>query len=440
MRFPWQKYGWRLTVLACLVSAMHVYFLSAALIHKTYLTDDSVQYLTLSENLADSGIFSQSFSPPLVPDMQRTPGYPVFLMLLGRSPFWILLVQHLLVLAAAWFLYKAAADLYGHRVASSGAKLYLLQPYPVILASYVLSEVLFVFLLIVAVWAYLRFWKGAGWHMLAVSMGVLSLGAMVRPVALPLLVAAVLLAIVHLRRLPRQRFVQAAVATLLPVLLLGPWFLRNQQLSGRLTFSTMGEMGMLHGRLGGLQTWRSGREMHEHEFYMAGDSIAAESMGLTDLRHYPEGKQTHETEQLAGGMGGMTFQFFLRHPWDAIRFEAWAGWQMFKGVGYGWARELTLCKPVAVLAAGLQLLCNLLMFLGALLAVVRWREWTGAEGLVFGSIFLVLIISAAAWADGRYRMVIDPLILLLAMFPLRRQEKIQASTTFDAVHIQPIQS
>lgn len=437
MQLPWKKYGWSTTVLTCFVAAMHIYFFSAALVQRSYLTDDSIQYLTIAENLTVSGKFSQSFSEPLVEDLQRTPGYPVFLVLLGRSPFWILLVQHLMVLAAAWLIYRIGLDLYGPKIAASGAKLYLMQPYPVIFASYILSEVPFVFCLLVAVWAYLRFWKGAGLGMLTVALTMLSIASFLRPVALPLLVIATPLAMVKSFRLQQQRVPQLLAALILPILLVGPWMWRNQQLSGRFAFSTMGEMGMLYGRLGGLEAWRTGKELHEHSFYMAGDSVAAQNMPLTDLRSYPQGKQTHETEMLSPGMTGLTVDFFLKHPWDAFRFEVWTIWQMFKGLGYGWAMELTHSAGMAMLAAGLQLICNALILTGMVLAVIRRREWAGAEGLVFGALIVMLLVSSAVWADGRYRMVMDPLILVLALFTLRRQERIHASETVFAVAMEP---
>lgn len=433
MQLPAAIPRWRTTLLMCIVLAMHAYFLWAALAHKTYLTDDSIQYLTIAENLAAQGAYSQSFAAPFTPDVQRTPGYPIFLFLLGRFPALVLLVQHLLVLGAAWFIYKAAERLYRQRIATAGAKIYLLQPYPIIMASYVLSETLFIFLLVFAFWAYVRFWKAEGWRWLILALAVLVVATLVRPVALPLLALATLLALVHVYRLGKQRLWRGALAALVPVLLLAPWYVRNHAVSGKWTISTMGNMGMVHGRLGGLETWRSGREMNENEFYMAGDSIAALEMGLLNLRHYPAGKQTHETEQLADGVGRLTIGFFWAHPWDALRFEVRCCWEMLKGVGYGWAKALTHSKTTAGLAAGLQLLCNVMMFLGTFLAVVRWREWSGEQKFTFWAIVVVFMVSAAGWADGRYRMVIDPLLLMMALFILRRQEVAsEAMTTIGA--------
>lgn len=423
----WGGYDWlRPTLLGVIVAAMHGYCIWSALANRSYLTDDSVQYLTLAENLADQGIFSQCYTPPYVADLQRTPGYPVFLILLGRLPWLVIVAQHLLVLATAWFLYRLARDLYGERIGGMGARLYLLQPYPVVLASYVLSETLFIFLLVGGLWAYLRFWRGDGWRWLAGGLALLGLAALVRPVGLPLLGLGAVLAMGRATVLRKQWAAQWGLAVIVPLLVVGPWLWRNHDLSGRVVFSTMGDMGMLHGRLGGLEAWRTGQPMDEQAYYMAGDSVAAMRMGLAAIRQYPAGTQTHETEQLADGMGQLTYSFYWQHPWDALCFQARNIWEMAKGLGYGWALELTQSGPAALAMAGVQGIWNLLMYLGLLLALWRIREWGHPEWLAFGVVAVVLLVSAAAWADGRYRMVVDPFILLSVLFILRRQERLSA--------------
>ena len=163
--------------------------------------------------------------------------------------------------------------------------------------------------------------------------------------------------------------------------------------------------------------------MDEHHFYMSGDSIAARTIGLPALRSYAKGKQTHETEQLSPEVNALTASFFLQHPWDAIRFEFRCMWEMVKGVGYGWTNELTLSQPMATIEAVLQLICNVLMYLGAFLALMRLRSWTFAESASVVIILVILLVSAAAWADGRYRMVIDPFFILLTLFVLRQQDR-----------------
>ena len=134
---------------------------------------------------------------------------------------------------------------------------------------------------------------------------------------------------------------------------------------------------------------------------------------------------------LAPGMTGITLTFFLNHPWDAFRFECWTIWQMCKGIGYGWAKDLTHSQVAGIAFAGLQLLCNAAIFIGMLLAWIRRKEWSGAERIVFWTAIVLLLVSSAVWADGRYRMVVDPLLLMLTMFTLRRQERISQTATLE---------
>ena len=171
---------------------------------------------------------------------------------------------------------------------------------------------------------------------------------------------------------------------------------------------------MLHGRLGGLAAWQDGKGADEHGLSMYGDSIAAGKVGLRGLRTYYSNSQTHETELYAEGVGGMTVGYFLAHPVDAVGFELWSLWQMLKGVGYGWALALTQSAAVAIGLAGLQLLLNLGMYIGFVMALVRYgRRIPGWLWVCVVSVVVVLLVSAAAWADGRYRVVIDPLLVCI---------------------------
>jgi 4-amino-4-deoxy-L-arabinose transferase-like glycosyltransferase len=422
---PTSHFNWRrpATLLGLAVLLMHGYFLIAALRLGTSLTDDSIQYLTIAENWAAHGSFSQSYTTPWTPDLQRTPGYPAFLLALGMNVPLILVVQHLLVLLSGWLLYQLVAEAYSKRMGKVAAWLYLLQPYPVIFASFVLSETLFICIGLVAAWALLRFWRREGWPWLALGMGMLCLATLVRPVAAPLVGLVGLAALGSVLLHQRQKLAHVAALVAVPLVVLGPWLWRNHTVSGKWELSNMGAMGMLHGRIGGLEASRQGKGNAEHELYMAGDSIVGSEWGLAAIRDYPAGKETHETERLHAGMVQQTLAFYWAHPGQAMVFQAKCLGQMFTGVGYGWAKEITHSRFVALVAAGIQVLCNCLMYLGLLLAVYRRRNWRVSERLAFWSITVILVVSSAAWSDGRYRAVVDPLMCMLLAFVLWNYEQ-----------------
>lgn len=396
-------------IIAILV--VHLAVLTVSLVRHSYLIDDSIQYLTLSENFLEHGAFSQSYQPPLVPDVQRTPGYPVLLGLTWNTPFLVLILQHLLLLLSGFVLYKLVREYVGRRVSRIVAFLYLLQPYPILFASMILSETLFVTLLLTGLLYVVRHWRTGGRTQLGVGLGMLCLAAYVRPVGLP--IVALLIIVLGIRLLMNRKgaLVRAVMLVGIPVLLLAPWMVRNYLVADAFTFNTMGDMGMIHGRLGGLEAHRRGVDFHEHRLYMAGDSIVSMEIGLGNLRHYYTTKANHETELYHPKVSAITFSYYAKHPVEAIVFQGRAVGQMLTGVGYGWAGKVLGNEHWAMGAAGVQLIFNLLMYLGVLVAVVRIRK---GNALVWVSLIViggVLIVSAAAWADGRYRMVVDPLMM-----------------------------
>lgn len=407
--------GWRIT-LGILVLALHVGLFLAAWRQGSALTDDSIQYLRLADNWVAQGVFSQAYGAPYVPDLQRTPGYPAMLVALGRHVPLALLLQHMLVLLSALLVWRILKGRVPDHLAELGGWLYALMPYPAIFASMVLSETLFIVVFLAAVWQILEGLDGPRWRALVVGMGLLALAALVRPVALPLLYLAAAFLLWRAVRRPEFRGLALLLALALPAALLLPWMLRNGAVGGRVTLSVMDDMGMLHGRLGGLAAYRDRAPLDELSLYRYGDSLASAETGLPGLRTYYAPHQAHETELYPAAVRGITWRYWLAHPIDGLLFTMRNLTEMFKGVGHGWALALTRVPKVAAALAGWQGLMNAAMFMLALFGLRLWRQlpawwWTCAV-----TVAAVLLASAAAWADGRYRVVIDPLLLAMALW------------------------
>lgn len=398
--------------LAILVLALHIFLLINALNNQSYLTDDSIQYLTLSENMGEEGVFSQSYLPPFVPDLQRTPGYPALLAVCGNSIPAILVWQHIMVFLSGMVLFQIMKRLFGLRTARWGAWIWLFQPYPILMASMVLSEVPFILAFLIGVWGILsHLLKEKGFPLL---WGLTAMVAAVyfRPVALPVLL--LVMVVVMIRALKESGWLDLAIGVLLVPLLLSPWLVRNHDVSGKWMLTSMGDMAMLHGRLGGLEAYRQGKGVGETALFHFGDSLAVQGKGLQGYREYYSEKQSHETELYRGGATGTTIAYYLKHPLDGIAFQAKSFFAMLKGVGFGWSQQVTGSRPAAYVLSGIQAILNLMMFLGCLWALWRMRKWPRHLWLVVVGAGLLLLISNAAWADGRYRMVIDPLLVVMA--------------------------
>lgn len=403
--------------IGALVLGMHLFFLIQALLHGSYLTDDSIQYLTLAENLAEQGVFSQSFFQPFVPDLQRTPGYPVFLMVMGRIPVLILVVQHLLVLLTGWILFLSMRDLVQLKTARNVALLWLLVPYPMLMASMILSESLFLVLMAGAVAFMLRYMVSGGWKYAFATGILMGLATLVRPTGLALIWTTAIYLLLDMvwglwkKKEMVPRFIGALVGAGSLALVLVPWMIRNGEVAGRYELSSMGEMGMIYGRLGGLSAQQNGTPEEEHYLYMQGDSIASQTIGLQSVREYYSVKQGHEWELHPREVGGITVSYFLDHPLDAVWFQMRNLWKMAKGMGYGWAYQITGSKPVAYLTAAWQLIYSLLVAFGLFRALYFIRRWNSVQWYLMGSVFLMTLVSAAVWADGRYRIPMEYLLV-----------------------------
>ena len=407
-------YRVRYWILGAMV-AYHIAIYIAALVNQSFLTDDSIQYLTLSENLSSRGIWSQSYEAPFVPDVQRTPGYPVFLMLLGNIPWLILLVQHVLVFVSAWLVFKIITISHDKILGWGGALFFLLQPYQVVFGSLVLSEAVFIPILLLGCWRSLLYYRQGRLIDMLLALLAFCIAAFVKPVLFPLIPAIILLGFWDIFKSGKGIPLRLAVLVALPLLILGGWMYRNKEISGRFSFTSMGDMGMLHGRLGGLESFRNHDGADEHKLYMYGDSVAALELGFSELRTYYAEKQTHETELLHGGVKGITFQYFFKYPIDAIAFQGKSFFQMMAGIGKGWTGQVCGSETAGWFFGGLQLLCNVVLYFGFFLAIIKWRKADAFT--VLGGIIVVgvLLVSAAAWSDGRYRMIIDPILVCITV-------------------------
>jgi len=117
---------------------------------------DSREYIALARNLVSSHTFTRDTVPPFRPELFRTPGYPLLVAipfaLFGPSLVWPLVLQLLLSLACIWLTWRLALEL-GLAPTSAGlAALFVaLSPNLAFLSSKMISEALFMPLLLVCV-------------------------------------------------------------------------------------------------------------------------------------------------------------------------------------------------------------------------------------------------------------------------------------------------
>ncbi|MGF1564927.1 MAG: hypothetical protein ACFCUH_06145 [Flavobacteriales bacterium] len=200
----------------------------------TFTTYDSSQYLQLAHNVLHHGEFSQSVSAPFYPDVVRTPGYPLWLVLFGwmSSPTgFIALVQSVIGSLVPVVVAKTALAL-KLRFAGWAGLLLAVDAALVVFTPLVLTDGLFT--LLFAVWFYqmVTARSGFGWMTAALLAGVLVL---IRPSGLIIPLATFVWCGVRIGWKPFSLGV-GIVALLLPF----GWMLRNYTVQNTFALSTIG--------------------------------------------------------------------------------------------------------------------------------------------------------------------------------------------------------
>jgi 4-amino-4-deoxy-L-arabinose transferase-like glycosyltransferase len=222
------------------------------------LRSDAGDYFTYAYNLHHHGVYSRTHpsgegvaaSIP-VPDKVRSPGYPLFLAMVGAPEPTdaylrrVSLIQAGLGVLSVWLIYLVAVRFVGRNWALPVALLTALSPHLATISTYLLTESLFFFLLLASIYSLLRAVDSQG-RWLYVLTGVLwGLTTLVRPTA-ELFPPVLLVAVLALPQLRKFRL-SALLAFACFAAVLAPWVIRNQSDSVNKSGPDLMVLTLLHG-------------------------------------------------------------------------------------------------------------------------------------------------------------------------------------------------
>lgn len=218
-----------------------------------FVTIDSEQYLRAAQNMLNGHGFSLANEAPYLPDMFRTPGYPVFLLpfvAMKWAPSVIALIQTMMGAALPVLVFRTAQRL-GWASAALGAWLVVVDASSVIFFPLVLSDGLFALIFALLIYSLSR----GRFHLKDLCWQAFLLGAMilVRPIATYL---PFLLLIWWGGHSAKWRHI--LVAMLILFALPGGWVLRNYYALQTPAISTVGQTGLF-------LYWAAGTHALAHE-------------------------------------------------------------------------------------------------------------------------------------------------------------------------------
>lgn len=208
--------------------------------HYPVFNGDSKSYFLLSQNLLTHHEFSLSAAAPFIPENFRLPGYPFFLYALGSVGFsmiWIVLIQIVLSSVTVVLTYLIGKKFLSEKVAFIAALLLCIEPTSVFFSTFIMSDTLFVFTLMLSIYLFLYKTTSLRTNILLACTAGLLFGAtvLIRVIAqylIPCLaVAYIALHKKTLRPLSHTALYVSIFAVSAAAVVL-PWCLRNYTLYG----------------------------------------------------------------------------------------------------------------------------------------------------------------------------------------------------------------
>lgn len=205
---------------------------------------DTDRYIKTAIELVSSGTFSLNG----IPEVVRTPGYPVLLIpgiLSGNLEAVTIFIQIILSCLTTYFVYRIALLLFDNiKVATLSALLYAIEPLSIVFSCCLVTETLFTFLNTLFLYYMVQYFKKKSLGSLIFSAVILAVSVYVRPINyfLPILTVAILsIWIITRVRDNRMLVIHATSFFLVAMGLIGLWQVRNKIETGYAGFSAISD-------------------------------------------------------------------------------------------------------------------------------------------------------------------------------------------------------
>lgn len=240
-RNPPRRYLRGILAVAILLRVLVVGFILHSLGPQGVFSPDTPGYVAPIHNMLHG-----SFATQDGPELKRTPGYPVFLMLTGMAndhPLLSVSAQVLLACFSVWLVYKIAILLFQDGAAAVlCAGLYAMEPISVFYSVLLFAEALFTAVLLVFLYQLAKYLRVPSWSSLLSAAVALCACVYIKPVAyyLPVFCAVGLAFLPASLALPR-RLLRGVAFLAVCVVLIGAWQIRNYRETGYSGFTSISD-------------------------------------------------------------------------------------------------------------------------------------------------------------------------------------------------------
>lgn len=295
-----------LVVLLGAALAIHFLILIPALkdSSRLFTWPDGVCYERLALNILDGNGYSLNQASPYTPNSTMVPGYPSFIAgiyaVFGRAAYAVVIIQVILSLGLIAGIMWWGARKFSERTGFLAGIFLLFNLCFAFYSVQIMSDILFLCLLLPALWFVLIFFQGRIPVRSGLGAGIFfGLAALTRPIALyfPLLIPFLFI----IKRPTRGRLAGYGVLLLAHMVVITPWFVRNRVVFGRLFFSTVQSFNLSHIHAAPIKARIEGKTIYEAESDLEREAF----------QKYGEPKNEAEGFIFAGREA---LRYILKHP------------------------------------------------------------------------------------------------------------------------------
>lgn len=392
---------------------------------------DSPGYLEIAKNVLTSKCFC--LQPEWGPQSFRTPLYSLFIALfywLTNSLWFVIFIQNIVAVINILLTYKLGKIIFGSKVGFLGALLLIFESARLVLANQLMTETLFVFFVLVAVYFFIRYIQEDEITYLIISAIGIGLAALTRPVVQFFFLGVILFFLVYgiARKNFKKCFLSAFLFLTFFAVTVSPWLVRNYVHFDKLGLSGIGGYGFYatHGNIF-LEYWLGLNRTND----------GADVVGFLNRNFYNHFDLNLWTDDSPGSylMSGQV----MGYPYDEYLFKEGLKIISLDPALYAWLHvrraatffvESSASRSYGALLYGLDLpssifypylyfggralriLYNLIILASLIFFFRTFKKKIWEKLFLVGTILYFVPLSSMATDVGRYRQPVEPFFFL----------------------------
>jgi 4-amino-4-deoxy-L-arabinose transferase-like glycosyltransferase len=384
-----------------------------------FYDNDTIEYIEPARGLITSG----QFATKGVPEIERTPGYPLLLIpgiIFGRIELVTIALQIVLSCFSVFIIYKIGILLFDtHEIAVLCAALLAVEPLSIMYAGRLYSETLYSTVLVIFLYFLISYLKSGALSDIILSAVAMAATAYVRPISyfMPSLIMFALFLWALLRRSQdRKLFLHAAVFFLIPMGIIVVWQARNKIETGYSGFSAISDQNLYFYVGGGILAKKNGVKPPEQLVKM-GYGVPETYFAL----HPEQLTWTQDKIYRYRGREGIKLVFENLQTFFSLAFENTI--TTLRETGATDLLDMIKVDPTSSEGSGLKWILKLPLFIVLLaywlLAAIgvfskRWANGSQLLVLIVVGAYLVLMASMGGIGYSRFRHPVMPIVCLMA--------------------------